>query len=269
MLQMNIMIIGAHPDDPEGMAGGTAMLYRALGHQVTMVSMTDGGAGHHRMSREALIARRASETQAAAKVMDVEYFIMPIRDSELQPTLETRNMLLRLIRQKQPDIIITHRPIDYHPDHRYTSQMVTDTSYLLCVPLVVPEVPALRKPVAYFYEADLELVEHRKVICVPIDSVWQRKLQVWYQHTSQMFEWLPWVGGMIDKVPEDETGRIEFLNNWRGGGHMRMAETFRNLMEKNYGTKARDVKYAEAFYSAPVGKKVLQEELITYFPFKI
>jgi len=266
---MNIMIVGAHPDDPEGLAGGTAMLYREQGHQVTMVSMTDGGDGHHLMTREALVARRAGEARAAAKVMDVEYFIMPIPDAGLLPTLENRDMLIRLMRRKQPDLVITHRPVDYHPDHRYTSQLVTDSSYLLSVPLVAPDVPAVFKPVSYFFGSDLDTVERRKNVCIPIDPVWRRKLQAWHQHSSQMYEWLPKVEGMTDEVPANEEGRIEFLNRWRGGKHMRAAEAFRDLMAKTYGPKAKDAKYAEAFYEAPVGKKLSPEELKTYFPFKI
>lgn len=266
---MNIMFIGAHPDDPDALGGGTAMLYRALGHQVTMVSMTDGGAGHHLMTREELVARRAKEAQAAAKVMDVEYLILPIPDAGLLPTLENRDMLIRLIREKQPDLIITHRPVDYHPDHRYTSQLVTDCSYLTSVPLVVPDVAALRKNIVFFYEADIEAIEGRKNVCIPIDSVWQRKLQTWHRHTSQMYEWLPWAGGFSGRVPADDADRIKFLNEWRGRGHIRVAEKFRGLMEQTYGPKAKNVTYAEAFYEAPVGKKLSPEELREYFPFKI
>ena len=84
-----------------------------------------------------------------------------------------------------------------------------------------------------------------------------------------MYEWLPWVGGMAEKVPEDAAGRIEFLNDWRGGGHMKVAETFRALMEKTYGLEARNVKYAEAFYEAPVGKKLSPKEFEIYFPFAL
>ncbi len=262
------MIIGAHPDDPDGMAGGTAMLWRELGHSVTMVSMTDGGAGHHLLSREQLVERRAWETRAAAKVMDVKYVIMPIPDTELLPTLENRHMLIRLMRQKNPDLVITHRPLDYHPDHRYTSQLVSDSSYLLCVPLVVPDTPAIKKRISYFYEADLDFNGSRKDVCVPIDSVWQRKLQVWHQHESQMYEWLPWASNLTEEIPADEKGRLDFLNRWRGPGHMRVADRFRDLLKNTYGQEAEKVKYAEAFSNAPIGAKPSEEALDNYFTFK-
>src|SRR5687768_10204017 len=137
---LRLLILGAHPDDADYFAGGTAALYRRHGHTVRMVSVTDGGAGHHEAAGPGLIKRRRAEAAASGKVIGADYIVLDAPDGGLMPTLENRRILIRLIREFQPDLILTHRPNDYHPDHRYTSQLVQDASYMLTVPAVAPEI---------------------------------------------------------------------------------------------------------------------------------
>src|SRR5213596_2903122 len=113
---LRLLIIGAHPDDADYAAGGTAALYRAAGHTVRMVSLTNGDAGHHEMPGAKLAERRRGEAAAAGAVIGSVYELFDIHDGELEPTLPNRWKVIRLIRTFEPDLILTHRPNDYHPD---------------------------------------------------------------------------------------------------------------------------------------------------------
>src|SRR5258708_268330 len=137
---LRLLIIGAHPDDADYSAGGTAALYRAAGHRVRMVSLTNGDAGHHVIYGQELAERRRLEARAAGGIIGATYDTLDNHDGQLLPTLENRWQVIRLIRTEQPDLVLTHRPNDYHPDHRYTSQLVQDAAYLVTVPPIVPDV---------------------------------------------------------------------------------------------------------------------------------
>jgi LmbE family N-acetylglucosaminyl deacetylase len=137
-----------HPDDADYHAGGLAALYRASGHVVKMVSLTDGGAGHQSLRGPALTKRRKAEADAAGAVIGATYDVYDNPDGALLPTLEIRSQAIRLFRSFRPDLVLTHRPNDYHPDHRYTSMLVQDAAYMVTVPAVVPDLPHLpRDPV--------------------------------------------------------------------------------------------------------------------------
>ncbi|MBN1446266.1 MAG: PIG-L family deacetylase [Candidatus Omnitrophica bacterium] len=254
--KLNIMAVGAHPDDVEEQFGGTAMLYSSKGHRVLVVSMTNGDTGHQILGRKELADRRRKEAYAAGKVMNTEYKILPIHDGELVPSLANRKKLLKVIRKFRPDIIFTHSPAEYHPDHRYTTQLVLDTSYLVIVPNIVPEVPPLKENPCYFYFSPGKPQKSSFNFCFPIDSVWDRKLLAWHQHASQMYEWLPWTMGILDQVPVHTKERLEFLSLWRGKRFVSLANEYRPWLIKRYGKTAEKICYAEAVYSAPVGKQV-------------
>ena len=151
---LRMLVIGAHPDDCELKAGGLTALYRAAGHQVKYVSVTNGEAGHQTRPPAELIATRRSEADEVAALMGIEYDILGNRDGRLLPTLDARFELIALIRRFQPDLILTHRPNDYHPDHRATSTLVCDAAYMVIVPHIVPEVPALRVNPVIAYLSD-------------------------------------------------------------------------------------------------------------------
>ena len=140
---LRLLIIGAHPDDAEFHAGGLATIYRRQGHTVKMISVTDGRSGHHRYQPAELAEVRRRESLAAAAVIGATCDIWSFPDGALQPTLEVRELVIREIRAFRPDLVLTHRPNDYHPDHRAVGQVVQDASYMVTVPLVAPDVPAL------------------------------------------------------------------------------------------------------------------------------
>src|SRR5437016_10343527 len=143
-----ILAIGAHPDDCDFGAGGLASLCVRAGYRVHFVAATNGDAGHYEMGGAPLARRRRAEAQAAAAVIGIDYTVLDNHDGELELSLANRHTIVRVIREIGPDLILTHRPNDYHPDHRYTAQLVQDAAYMVTVPSVAPEVRHLdRNPV--------------------------------------------------------------------------------------------------------------------------
>src|ERR1700720_4047638 len=118
-IPLRILIIGAHPDDGDIKAGGTAAKWGALGNVVQFVSLTNGRAVHHTMYGPRLARRRLAEAQAAGAVIGATYEVFDHPDGELDDRLEYRHQVIRHVRSFRPDVIITHRSIDYHPDHRF------------------------------------------------------------------------------------------------------------------------------------------------------
>lgn len=247
---MKIMIIGAHPDDPEIMLGGMALKMRGAGNELFMLSMTDGSAGHHETWGEPLKARRAREAKHSAAVLGADYHIMPFKDGGLSPSVENRNELIKVMRKFAPDLVFTHPNLDYHPDHRYTCQLVMDTSYMLNVPAVAEEEKIPGKEPAYFFSV------YKKTpgaFAFSIDDVWERKISALACHESQMYEWLPWGEGKINEVPEGKKERLRWLSRRRSARYAAVADEFREQL-------GEFVKLAEAFVPAPVGKTLAREE---------
>src|SRR5438093_6780174 len=213
MPPLRLLIIGAHPDDADYAAGGTAALYRAAGHEVKMVSLTNGDAGHHREAGPALAQRRRGEAAAAGAVIGATYDVLENGDGQLLPTLENRWQIIRLIRSFQPDLVLTHRPNDYHPDPRYTSQLVQDAAYLVTVPAVAPDTPHLqRDPVIAYLPDDFQKpYPFQPVVVVDVGAVIEQMVSMLHCHTSQFYEWLPFNQGILEQVPANEAARREWL----------------------------------------------------------
>ncbi len=142
---IRVIVFGAHPDDCDLEAGGTAIKFVKMGCKVKFVSMTNGDAGHQSMGGGVLAKRRMAEAQEAGRRFGVEYTVIDNHDGELMPTLENRLKVIREIRNWKADIVITHPSNDYHPDHRYTSLLVQDASFMVLVPNVAPDTPRFRK----------------------------------------------------------------------------------------------------------------------------
>src|SRR6516164_8757202 len=210
---LRILVLGAHPDDADIKTGGTAAKWRRLGHEVRLVSVTDGGAGHQTLRRPALSERRRAEARAAGAVIGAEYDVLGYPDGGLLPTLEARHELIRLIRSFRPDLVLTHRPNDYHPDHRYTSILVQDAAYMVTVPAICPEVLHLeRNPViAYFSDDFKKPAPFQADVVVDIGGEVERIVDMCHRHVSQFYEWLPFNGRYLDQVPAGDAERRAWL----------------------------------------------------------
>jgi LmbE family N-acetylglucosaminyl deacetylase len=256
--QLNVIVIGAHPDDCDNIAGGTAILFTKLDCRVKFVSMTNGDAGHQSMGGGALAKRRILEAQEAGKRFGVEYLVMDNHDGELMPTLENRLKVIREIRNWKADIVITHPTDDYHPDHRNTSLLVQDASYMVIVPNVAPDTPPLKKNPVFFYPGFAS-----PEIAIGIDAVYEQKIFAMSAHESQFFEWLPWTNGTLDQVPAGQEERLKFLAK----RYQPVNEMVKAILFKWYGeTIGTRVTFAETFRTAPFGRKPTDEEIRKLFP---
>ena len=108
------------------------------------MSVTNGDIGHWKEAGGPLALRRIAEVQATAKILGITAQVLDLHDGELEPTLENRRTITRLIRDWKADIVLGHRPNDYHPDHRAVGQLVQDASYMVTVPFFCPDTPHLQ-----------------------------------------------------------------------------------------------------------------------------
>ena len=212
-LPMRVMVIGAHPDDADFYCGATAIKLAKAGAKVRFVSLCNGNKGHQTMSSDALAARRHGETQRAAKVYGIEsYTVCDTPDCEIEPTLELRKKVTRMIREFAPHCVITHRSTDYHADHRATGTVVLDSIYMLGVPLFCPETPVPETLPFVLYSSDDFTIPRqlRADLIVPVDDVRDQLLEGWICHDSQTAEWLlPEYGIDPTTYPKDLAGRKE------------------------------------------------------------
>jgi LmbE family N-acetylglucosaminyl deacetylase len=260
------IVFGAHPDDCEIRAGGTAALWTRLGHAVKFVSTTNGDAGHHQLRGADLARRRLAEAQEAGRRLGVEYDVLDCHDGELLPTLDLRRQIIRLIRDWRADVVIGPRPNDYHPDHRNTGIAVQDAAYLVMVPSLVPEAPPLRRNPVFLYCEDRFQRPNpfRPDLAVAIDDAIAAKIAALDAHASQFYEWLPWVEGHEADVPREAGARREWLARTRSAG---VTEQTRASLIRWYGAeRAREVRHAEAFEICEYGTQPDEALLRRLFP---
>ena len=266
--KLNILVIGAHPDDPDIKVGGTAWKWIQQGHNVVLVSVTNGNAGHHELTADQLERTRRDEARRAGEVIGAKYVVLDINDGELMPTFENRLKIIRLIREHKADVVITHRPYDYHPDHRYTGQLVLDAAYMVTVPTVVPHIPHLERNPMFLYMSDrfTQPIAFKPDVCVDIDDAVEKKLDMIHQHTSQMYEWLPFNQGILDQVPEGDKERRAWMAERRRRGFT--AEPYRDKLIELYGRqRGTRINYAECFQDSEYGIRLTKENMNQYFPF--
>lgn len=281
---MKILMIGAHQDDNEFRCGGLAHKYVKLGYDVRFLSLCNGCGGHHILSPEETTRVRAGESAAVAKLLGVRYDVWDIDDCSLVADLETRRRLIRYIREFSPDLIITHRPNDYHADHRAAGQLVQDASYLLIVPHECSDVPAMKKtPVILYNEDNFKNPFFSGDIVIDMDDEIDTKLKIADLNVSQVYEWLPYTKG--EEVPSGKEQRFEWLKGMNitsettdaevlaatRGYSVRFAKTaarFRKELIERYGEeKGRKIRYAEAFEICEYGGKLtdeLKEKLFSF-----
>jgi N-acetylglucosamine malate deacetylase 1 len=269
--KLRIIAFGAHPDDAELGVGGTAAKWAALGHHVKFVSVTNGDIGHWKEAGGPLARRRTAEVQETAKILGITTQVLDIHDGEVEPTLENRRTVTRLIRDWKADIVMGHRPNDYHPDHRAVGQLIQDASYMVTVPFFCPDTPHLtRNPVFLSFQDRFTRPNPLQAdIVVAIDDVLDKKLAAVEALHSQFYE--GGANGGPELVPTDEAGkarrkaevRQQFTSRFAGS-----ATRFKAKLRELYGTERGDaVKYAEAFEISEYGRRPNAEEIRRLFPF--
>lgn len=268
--QLRIMMIGAHPDDNEIKTGGIAAKYRALGHVVKYVYATNGDTGHQIMGGGQLARTRSEEAANSCKITGIEPLVLDIHNNGIEADIKTRELFISTIREFRPNLIFTHRLNDYHPDHRRTAMLVQDCSYAIRIPNVCPLTPSLNYSPIILYVSDNFKRPYEFVpdIVVDIDDTIDTKMRMLHCHKSQMYEWLPWMDGELDKVPESDEDKFIWLLKKRKGNDKKTADRFRKELVERYGEdRGNKIEYAEAFEISEYGGKLDKDKIWDYFPF--
>jgi N-acetylglucosamine malate deacetylase 1 len=240
---------------------------------VKLVSVTNGDIGHWQMAGGPLAKRRTAESKEVARRLGCESEVLDIHDGELMPTLENRRKIVRLIRDWNADIVIAHRPWDYHPDHRYVGVLVQDAAFMVTVPFFCPDVPPLKRNPVFLYSSDgfKKPYPFEADIAVAVDDVFEQKVSALTALESQTFE-----GGAtasqeyVDKVPPASAPdlRREWLKERWQRRQSGEANRFRDTLISWYGEeRGKEVKYAEAFEICEYGRQPNRAEIKLLFPF--
>ena len=272
--KLRIIVFGAHPDDCEIKSGGVAAMWAAQGHHVKFVSVTNGDIGHAEIAGGPLAKRRTAEVKKADKILGVETEVLDIHDGEIMPTLENRKTFVRLIREWKADIVMGHRPNDYHPDHRYTGVLMQDAAFMVTVAFFCPDVQQLSRNPVFLYLSDnfQKPNPFAPDIVVATDDVFEKKAEALWQLESQI-ESL-WATGNFEKVvpvPKEPAAREKRRQELRERFARRdraTADKYRVELVELYGReKGKKVEYAEAFELCEYGRRASPEELKKLFPF--
>jgi len=201
---VRVLAVCAHPDDAEILAGGTLAKYKQRGDEIFIAITTNGEVGHPEWSKAEVARVRRQEAEDAAGLLGATLFWMGYPDEFLYDNPTTRLALINVIRQCQPDVILTHWPDDlYNPDHTVTGQMTNDVAIMTTVPNIETEAPPCENiPVVYFMDsmAGVGFVPDEYV---DITACLDQKLEAIKAHESQVGDWLQdQYGGSILEMVE-------------------------------------------------------------------
>lgn len=183
---MRVMAIGAHPDDVEILCAGTLFRYKARGDRVSVCILTDGSAGHKKISAQELAKIRKQEAEQAARFLGADFYWLGIRDEMLFDDEPTRMKLIEVIRRAKPDLILCHSQNDYHPDHQAGYRLAFSCGFIASLKNVKTQSPALTK-VPYLYEMDnLTGIGFMPIEYVDISNSLTKKLKMLIKHKSQL-----------------------------------------------------------------------------------
>jgi N-acetylglucosamine malate deacetylase 1 len=265
---LRVIAFGAHPDDAELKAAGVAAMWAARGHKVKFVAMTNGDVGHFEMAGGPLARRRKAEVGECARILGIETEVLDIHDGELMPSLENRKTVARLIREWQADIVLSHRPNDYHPDHRYTGVLADDAAVLVVAPFFTPDTPPTpRNPVFMHYSDDFQQpTPFRADIVVPIDEAAEKKWNCVSAMPSQFGDKDSWQGRTLPNVPAGDRERPAYLLDLFKQRNVAVADKYRDRLKTLHGERGGKARYAEAFELCQYGRQASIDELRKMFP---
>ena len=265
---LRVIAFGAHPDDAELKFAGTAALLAAQGHKVKLVALTNGDVGHFAQAGGPLAQRRKAEVQACHKKLGVETDVLDIHDGELMPDLETRKKVANLIREWQADVVLSHRPWDYHPDHRAVGKLAEDAAVVVAAPYFASYTPPTkRNPIFLFYSDGFQKpYPFDPIIAVGFDDVAQKKWDCISDMPSQFADADSWQARYRGNMPADPAARATTILNGVKQRSADVANQYRGLLVKLYGQpKGGAIKYAEAFELNQYGSQASADELKQMF----
>jgi LmbE family N-acetylglucosaminyl deacetylase len=208
---LNVLAICAHPDDAEILCGGTLAKYSQRGDKVTIAIATNGEVGSPTMGKEVIAALRKKEAQEAASVINANMIWMGFPDEFLFDTQETRLKFIDVMRQVEPDVVLTHWPQDlYNPDHTLTGQIANDVAIMTTVPNIKTKHPPTKKiPIVYFIDS-LAGLHFQPEEYVDISDTFELKKAMLSKHKSQIGDWLS------DQYNLNSIEMIEVVSRFRG-----------------------------------------------------
>jgi len=256
--KLNVIVIAAHPDEPEEYTGGTAALFAELGHRVKFLTMTNGDIGHYDYKGKELAERRRGEALRAAERLGVEaYTIWDISDGWLVPSPEHRDEVIREIRSWEADVVITfHGHGGGHFDNRNAGRIVREAAEY-----VASGAASFGKQPLFLLMPDFTTrAIYKPDIAVDITGVLEKKLLGCDAHASQFYELAAWQKNIIHLVPDGwEKRRAFILTYW--SAFFDVSEEMRPALAKWYGEdKAVDIAYAEPFEIAPYNDRIPSDE---------
>lgn len=186
---MRVLAVGAHPDDLELLCAGTLAKYASQGHHVIMCHAGIGDKGHFHIPNDELAAIRRKEAQDSASRIGAESVCLGLPDCEMFIDRPTLVLFMDMIREADPDVIITHSPTDYMPDHRVVSQLVYDASFHSTLPNFHTDRPANRTVTPVYYMDNLAGVDFAPTEYVDVSEFIEKKKEMMLCHQSQVV-WL-------------------------------------------------------------------------------
>lgn len=255
--RLRVLSIGAHPDDADTSAGGLLNKLYRKGWEVRLLSLTDGSAGTYRKElggQELALMRRAEAAHSGA-MLNARYDVLDHPDGRLEATLESREELIRYIRRFQPDLILTNRLNDYHADHRNTSQLVQDASFLLTVPCVCADTPCLEHMpvVLYWHDSFQKPYPFQADVIVPIDDTLENLVQHACCHESQYFDWMYWPDH-TERCGWPREKQIAHLRDRYDRLFARFRQEYDAEVQAHFGTEAGSIGHVEVYEISEYGE---------------
>lgn len=239
---MNILAVGAHPDDIESKCGGTLAKYAKQGHKVFTATATSGNVGSATLSREEIAAVRKEEARRAAAHIGAEYICLDYNDEMFFEDEAARLAFIDLVRYCKADVILTHNPKDYNPDHMLTSKIITDIPVMIPVEKIKTKSPAYDKiPLVVYFES-VHGFAFEPTEWVDITEEMEIKMAMMKEHKSQI-AWMQ--DNYKDTIGEKKS---DFTDN------LRTVARYRGMQ--------CGVEYAEAFRMAYDGYRVVPRRVL-------
>lgn len=203
---MNILAIGAHPDDIEISCGGTLAKYAKQGHKVFTATATNGNVGSATLPMDEIAKIRKEEARRAAAIIGAEYICLDYDDEMFFEDRAARLAFINLVRYCKADIILTHNPKDYNPDHELTSKIINDIAVMIPVAKIQTQAPAYDKiPIIAYFEP-VNGLGFVPTEYVDITDTIETKMAMCREHKSQ-------ISWMSDNYKDTLAGK-DFFDNY-------------------------------------------------------
>lgn len=188
----SVIILHAHPDDTEAFSAGLLKLLADRGYKITIVTLTAGDLGGMSGSREETTKMRKKEAGNAAAVLNADYYCLNQKDGYAYDNAEMRIAFTNLIRKARAGIVISHLPVDYHPDHRVASYIAEASAMVASLPNVPCDEPHLEVTPLFYHSATIDLSDPlgekltEPHFYLDITSVIDTKIEMLSYHHSQI-----------------------------------------------------------------------------------